>query len=58
MEQETEVEVLIAGPEHEKYVDTFLDTIAGDDTIFIVIKEGYSHETIIDALNEVVPNIK
>ena len=35
-----------------------IGTIAGDDTIFIVIKEGYSHETIIDALNEVVPNIK
>ena len=28
MEQETEIEVLVAGPEHEKYVDTILDTIA------------------------------
>ena len=28
MEQETEIEVLVAGPEHEMYVDTILDTIA------------------------------
>ena len=28
MEQESDIEVLIAGPEHEKYVDTILDTIA------------------------------
>ena len=28
MEQQTEIEVLVAGPEHEKYVDTILDTIA------------------------------
>ena len=25
---EEEIEVLVAGPEHEKYVDTILDTIA------------------------------
>ena len=28
MEQETEIEVLVAGPEHEVYVDTILETIA------------------------------
>ena len=28
MEQEIDIEVLVAGPEHEKYVDTILDTIA------------------------------
>ena len=28
MEKENEIEVLVAGPEHEKYVDTILDTIA------------------------------
>ena len=28
MEQEAEIEVLVAGPEHEKYVDTILETIA------------------------------
>ena len=27
-----------------------LGTIAGDDTIFIVIKEGYSHEEVSEAL--------
>ena len=28
MEQEIEIEVLVAGPEHEIYVDTILETIA------------------------------
>ena len=28
MKQETEIEVLVAGPEHEVYVDTILNTIA------------------------------
>ena len=28
MEQETDIEVLVAGPEHEVYVDTILETIA------------------------------
>jgi len=28
MEKEIEIEVLVAGPEHEKYVDTILETIA------------------------------
>ena len=28
MEEKTEIEVLVAGPEHEKYVDTILATIA------------------------------
>ena len=27
-EMEEEIEVLVAGPEHEEYVDTILDTIA------------------------------
>ncbi len=35
-----------------------IGTIAGDDTIFIVIKEGVSHRDVINALREVVPNIK
>ena len=35
-----------------------LGTIAGDDTIFIVIKEGASHREVTDALSTVVPNIK
>ena len=28
MEQEIDIEVLVAGPQHEVYVDTILDTIA------------------------------
>jgi transcriptional regulator of arginine metabolism len=39
-------------------IPQIIGTIAGDDTIFIVIKEGYSHQTVIEALNEVVPNMK
>ena len=35
-----------------------LGTIAGDDTIFIVIKEGISYQEVIDALSEVVPSMK
>lgn len=39
-------------------IDDILGTIAGDDTIFIVVKEGVETESIIDALSEVVPNMK
>ena len=35
-----------------------LGTIAGDDTIFIVIKEGIRHQEVVDALSDVVPNMK
>ena len=35
-----------------------LGTIAGDDTIFIVTKEGASKEDVIDSLSKVVPNLK
>ena len=31
-----------------------MGSIAGDDTIFIVIKEGYSHEEVLNSLNEIV----
>jgi len=34
-----------------------LGTIAGDDTIFIVIKQGVLEEDVIDALRSAVPNI-
>ena len=39
-------------------IPQILGTIAGDDTIFIVIREGSSHQEIINALNEVIPNSK
>jgi len=39
-------------------VPEILGTIAGDDTIFIVIKEGVRHQDVIEALSDVVPNLK
>ena len=39
-------------------VPEILGTIAGDDTIFIVIKEGIRHQDVIEALSDVVPNMK
>jgi transcriptional regulator of arginine metabolism len=39
-------------------VPEILGTIAGDDTIFIVIKEGVKHKDVIEALSDVVPNMK
>ena len=35
-----------------------LGTIAGDDTIFIVIKEGSTERDVVTALSAVVPNMK
>ena len=34
-----------------------LGTIAGDDTIFIVTREGCSHEDVISSLSYVVPEV-
>lgn len=39
-------------------VPEILGTIAGDDTIFIVIKEGIKHQDVVDALSDIVPNMK
>ena len=39
-------------------ITEILGTIAGDDTIFIVIKEGIRHQEIVEALSDVVPNMK
>ena len=39
-------------------VPEILGTIAGDDTIFIVIKEGVKHQDVVEALTDVVPNMK
>ncbi len=35
-----------------------LGTIAGADTIFVVIKEGVSREEIVNALSTIIPNMK
>ena len=39
-------------------IPEILGTIAGDDTIFIVLKEGVKHQEVIEALSDVVPNMK
>ena len=39
-------------------IPQILGTVAGDDTIFMVLKEGVSHQEVINTLSEVVPNMK
>lgn len=39
-------------------IKTILGTIAGDDTIFIVLAEDVEHSEVIDALSYVIPDIK
>lgn len=39
-------------------IPQIIGTIAGDDTIFIVIREGIRHQEVIDALSGVVPNMR
>lgn len=38
-------------------IQQIIGTIAGDDTIFIVIKQGVEEEEIIEELSKVVPNM-
>ena len=40
------------------HIEEIIGTIAGDDTIFIVIKQGVTKDEVIEALSEVVPNMK
>ena len=39
-------------------VPQIIGTIAGDDTIFIVIKEGIRHQEVVEALSDIVPNMR
>ncbi len=39
-------------------IPEIIGTIAGDDTIFIVIKEDVPHQKVIEALSDVVPNMR
>ena len=39
-------------------IPEIIGTIAGDDTIFIVIKEGFLYEDIIEELRNIIPDIK
>jgi len=38
--------------------EIILGTIAGDDTIFIALKENFTQETIIKFTQKIIPNIK
>ena len=38
--------------------EEILGTIAGADTIFIALREGVSHDTVIDRLSTIIPNIR
>lgn len=39
-------------------ISSIIGSIAGNDTIFFVVKEGADHQDVINALSEVFPNIK
>ena len=39
-------------------IPEIIGTIAGDDTIFIVIKEGVRHQEVTEALSDFVPNMR
>ena len=39
-------------------IPAIIGTIAGDDTIFIVVKDGATHEEVINELRNVIPDIK
>ena len=39
-------------------IPEIIGTIAGDDTIFIVIKEGVRHQEVTRALDDVIPNMR
>ena len=38
-------------------IDSILGTIAGDDTIFIVTKEGSAREDVINGLSNIIPGL-
>ncbi len=38
-------------------IPQIIGTIAGDDTIFIVVRQGVGEEEVVEALSEVVPDI-
>lgn len=39
-------------------IPSIIGTIAGDDTIFIVIKDGEKYQTVIEELKNIIPDIK
>lgn len=38
--------------------DEILGTIAGDDTILLVLREGYTRNDVVNALSLIIPNIQ
>lgn len=41
-----------------RHNEAILGTIAGDDTILVVVAEGVERQTLIDALGEAIPAVK
>jgi len=39
-------------------IPEILGTVAGDDTILLIIKEGVKKETVVERLSSVIPNIQ
>ena len=39
-------------------IPEILGTVAGDDTILLIIKEGVKKETVVERLSGVIPNIQ
>ncbi len=52
MKQETEIEVLVAGPEHEVYVDTILNTIAEAAKVRGTGIAKRTHEDLVTKMRE------
>ena len=42
----------------ERVPKIIIGTVAGEDTVIGVIKEGYSHEEVYNALSEFIPTIR
>ena len=40
------------------HIDNILGTIAGDDTILLVIKEGYTHKEVEHHLESIIPEMR
>lgn len=38
--------------------EIILGTIAGDDTIMMVLRDGVTHEEVLDCLSQFIPNLK
>lgn len=48
---------VIASAVDHSFEDIILGSIAGDDTVFVVVKEGVSHTIFIENLKIIIPNL-